>query len=691
MKKHYSLLIALACSALTTNVTAQAVKYVLFEHFTQASCGPCAQQNPSFQNDILQNNKGVVHHIAYHTSWPGTDPMNAYNPTDVQDRVTYYNVSGVPTMQMLGKYWTGQPGGVTQSMVNSEASKGSPISIRVTETSDGSIRTVRVVVHSFGTPPTGTMFLRTVVIESDISYTSPPGSNGEKDFPNVMRKMLPNPSGYSYTAAPQGDSVVFISAYSLDQANWDTTKIYVVAFVQDDVTGEVINSGSSTDPKWSMLSDGSDFQLASPSSNKSFTATITNNNTVSGNFRLKFTSDHPADWTATNMYNSTAVGDDSGDSIDITLAAGANAVVGIDALPGQLSGIGNYSVSMQSLDDTSISAKIVEFHLIYNVRDLVVSNASGVGDGSGANATNWESDYVDGLVYAGNTLHGKTTHTVLMKGFEENALTDVKNIYYNVGWTFPSFSDDLVQYLSTFLDNGGRLLVAGQDVGWDIWEGNGTPAQQSFYTNYLGANYLNDLAPAPNDTMSFNSADSVFGNVSSSEIINYYGGTYFFPELISPRTGADAIYFYNGDTSKVGGVRYSNGTFKTVYLGVGLEMLGDTTVSNEIMKLAHDWFWDGITLTGVTEPIASEKGSMNIFPNPFSEQSELHFVLTHASKVSLSVYSLTGQVLYSENMGVLAEGNHQTILSAATLNAGIYFVKLNAGENSSTQKIIIND
>ena len=34
----------------------QATKYVLFEHFTQASCGPCASQNPGFQDDILAKN-----------------------------------------------------------------------------------------------------------------------------------------------------------------------------------------------------------------------------------------------------------------------------------------------------------------------------------------------------------------------------------------------------------------------------------------------------------------------------------------------------------------------------------------------------------------------------------------------------------------------------------------------------------
>jgi hypothetical protein len=54
-------------------------RLVLLEHFTQASCGPCASQNPAL-NALLDNNTTKVVAIKYQTSWPGTDPMNAANP-----------------------------------------------------------------------------------------------------------------------------------------------------------------------------------------------------------------------------------------------------------------------------------------------------------------------------------------------------------------------------------------------------------------------------------------------------------------------------------------------------------------------------------------------------------------------------------------------------------------------------------
>ncbi|MBK6698331.1 MAG: hypothetical protein IPG55_00200 [Saprospiraceae bacterium] len=47
-------------------------KKILFEHFTQASCGPCAAQNPGFHALIDQPiNDGKWLTLKYQVSWPG--------------------------------------------------------------------------------------------------------------------------------------------------------------------------------------------------------------------------------------------------------------------------------------------------------------------------------------------------------------------------------------------------------------------------------------------------------------------------------------------------------------------------------------------------------------------------------------------------------------------------------------------
>src|SRR4029079_550242 len=109
-----------------------------------------------------------------------------------------------------------------------------------------------VTVESWGTPPSGSNWkLRTAIIERNIDYGSPPGTNGEKHFPNVMRKILPNTSGDPITFAAQGNSVSFTYSYTED-AVWDMSEIAVVAFVQNDDNHAIENCGTSFDPDASI-------------------------------------------------------------------------------------------------------------------------------------------------------------------------------------------------------------------------------------------------------------------------------------------------------------------------------------------------------------------------------------------------------------------------------------------------------
>ena len=103
-------------------------RLVLVEHFTQASCGPCASQNPALKT-LLDANATKVVALKYQTSWPGVDPMNAANPTEAAARVQYYNVTGVPNSVMDGS-GPGSPGTiVTTSTINNRYNTAAPLNI----------------------------------------------------------------------------------------------------------------------------------------------------------------------------------------------------------------------------------------------------------------------------------------------------------------------------------------------------------------------------------------------------------------------------------------------------------------------------------------------------------------------------------------------------------------------------------
>ena len=237
MKKIYLSLMALSFAA---TAFAQSQRLVVFEEFTQASCPPCATTNPAL-NVLLNANSTKVVSIKYQTSWPGYDPMNVQNPTEVATRVTYYNVTGVPSGQLDGKAgFSGQPSGLTQAMIDTRYNTTSPLDMTVSHTFSANYDTIHVhaVITKTGTITSTNVKVRFAVIERHINFTTPPGSNGETEFEGVMKKMLPNATGTALNTPNVRDSPVVDFSWKLAKIN-KYSHCAVVVSVQDDAASNI--------------------------------------------------------------------------------------------------------------------------------------------------------------------------------------------------------------------------------------------------------------------------------------------------------------------------------------------------------------------------------------------------------------------------------------------------------------------
>ncbi len=220
---------------------AQAPRLIVVEHFTQASCGPCAVQNPALKALLDQNTTKVVP-IKYQTSWPGVDPMNAHNPTQVANRVTYYNVSGVPSVRMDGNVVSGSPGSINQTNINNRHAVTSPYELTVTKTINGNSIEVNAKIKKVGASSVNAV-LQLLVVEKEIIFQTPPGSNGELGFHNVMKQMLPTQLGTTVPGTMAVNDSMSVSA------SWNMTNVYnranieVVGFIQNNATKEIIQGG----------------------------------------------------------------------------------------------------------------------------------------------------------------------------------------------------------------------------------------------------------------------------------------------------------------------------------------------------------------------------------------------------------------------------------------------------------------
>ena len=79
--------------------------------------------------------------------------------------------------------------------------------------------------------------------------------------------------------------------------------------------------------------------------------------------------------------------------------------------------------------------------------------------------------------------------------------------------------------------------------------------------------------------------------------------------------------------------------------------------------------------------------SMSAFPNPASQMINLAFELKNSTETGFEIYNTSGRMVMSESLGTLNSGSHLKTINTATLPAGFYLVKMNAGNTIATMKI----
>lgn len=399
-----------------------------------------------------------------------------------------------------------------------------------------------------------------------------------------------------------------------------------------------------------------------------FTFDLTSNFSTTEDFKVEVMSDAPSDWSV-------------GYKIDGTSYTGANTVqlnggnassFSLEVTPGATAALSHFELRVYPLSDTANKLS-QEFYVSSGVTDLVVTGSGGFGDG---NTYNWESVYESGLAAAGATKLDVTDANIMSKALQAGALSEVNNIYLNIGWSFPAYTDEQANLLTTFMDNGGNVLIAGQDIGWDIMsgQGSGTAVTKSFYTNYLNASFKDDGGAANSQIVAF-PGDNIYGGVNSSALTQAYG-QYFYPDQIEAVGKGQAIFHYN-NTSKVAGVRAYDG-YKVVYLGFGLEMVGDNAVTEAILNQTYRWF-NG--LISVEEFDFLTRG-FQVYPNPGNGSFKLK--LPVEGEFELEVYSATGQLMLRDSFD--NKGAEETV-NISALPKGVYLFTLKYGNQRSTQRV----
>lgn len=337
-------------------------RLVLVEHFTQASCGPCAPQNSALKTLLDANNTKVVA-LKYQTSWPGVDPMNAANPTEAAARVQYYNVTGVPNSVMDGS-GPGSPGTiVTTATINNRYNTAAPLNMSASHQWTPGYDSIQigVFVANAGTATVasgaaGSLKLHVAVIEEEVNYPTAPGSNGETNFYQVMRKMVPDASGTTMADSwTTGQTQMFVFKVAAPSYLANLNKVSVVAFIQDNSGKSVLNAARTSAQIIAGLPDIgiNAFSAATPGLCNGTTTPMV---TIKNEGSLAITSASVAyainggtpvsqNWTGSLSAGATAVVTFP----QVTLSAGTNSLVALVSSPngtGDVNGMNNMSAPL---------------------------------------------------------------------------------------------------------------------------------------------------------------------------------------------------------------------------------------------------------------------------------------------------------------------------------------------------------
>lgn len=178
------------------------------------------------------------------------------------------------------------------------------------------------------------------------------------------------------------------------------------------------------------------------------------------------------------------------------------------------------------------------------------------------------------------------------------------------------------------------------------------------------------------------------GSVSTDELVISSPGAGF-----NPRVRDKAYFHFMGSTCKAAGSTNTSATFTVPYTVTNnLTTDGGVAVDNFFAKavVTHSFASSacGSSVTTGVNQNATEASSSLVFPNPTKNNVNVSINLTAAKDITVDVYNAIGQVINSVKVNGQM-GNNTINVNLNNANAGVYFVKIKAGNAESTKKLII--
>lgn len=214
-------------------------KMILLEEFTNAACPACGYRNPELYDMILKEYPNDVIHIAYHNNRPlSMDTFYLSNPAPPLARTDFYNISGSPSVVLNGKNIRPSKPLLEPLQIEQELGAKSAIGLSIEEEKNGNKRKVKINTERFENLPNGDYKIFVAVVEKHIVFCT----YFEYVFDNVFRAFLTSKDGDTFSVAENKQELKYEFAV---KEEWNNEQLYIVAFIQDIRTKNIINASAS--------------------------------------------------------------------------------------------------------------------------------------------------------------------------------------------------------------------------------------------------------------------------------------------------------------------------------------------------------------------------------------------------------------------------------------------------------------
>lgn len=249
-----------------------------------------------------------------------------------------------------------------------------------------------------------------------------------------------------------------------------------------------------------------------------------------------------------------------------------------------------------------------------------------------------------------------------------------------------TFSDAEQQHVRAYLEAGGRLLVSGSEIAWDLDE-RGSTTDRDFIQNYLKVAYAGDDAESSSVT---GVSDGIFDGAN----LTYGSSPYIedYPDYYTPVGEASATLRYGN--GRVAAVEYAgpfgNGTAegKIVVMGFPFETIHGNRTRTAVMERVLQFFFPEATAAEEQEAPVARFELATPYPNPSREWTVLEFDLPSAERVRLAAFDVLGREVARLVDGQYAAGTH-SLRWHPDLAPGLYFIRLEAGSQTRTQRLTV--